>query len=319
MENTEPMPRSNVLYSIVVPVYNTSTSLKELAKRIDGVFKKTVRAGYELIYIDDASPNRQTWETLCSIVIQYRNTTALRLAKNCGQQAATLCGFREAGGDFLILMDDDLQHRPEDIPKLLVHRDHDLVIACFKKKKHTPTAKTFSRWRDNFNRIWMHQPGNIRFSSFWLVKKRIAQQIASYNMSKPLFAPLLFSLTQDVVNVEVDHDTRREGRSGYSIWKRINTFVRWFIDYSPVFWVGTVLFATVLCLVSVGAFLSAVFQKNIPVFIRSFEWGCLFSFLSGWMLLLFGLIGRMGFRIIRILEKRAEIPISDRASHEDTV
>ncbi len=123
-----------MLISIVIPVYDSAV-LQELSERIDRVFAKLPEE-YEIIFIDDSSPNLDVWPSLVDIAGKNSHIRALQLTRNFGQHAATLCGLVECRGDFVITMDDDLQHCPEDIPKFLELRDYDVVIAQFKNKQH---------------------------------------------------------------------------------------------------------------------------------------------------------------------------------------
>ena len=115
------MPDIN--FSVVIPVYNSNRSLPELVKRLHAVFRDKLAETYEIILVDDGSPRPETWETLRSVATGDPLVRTFRLAKNFGQGCALLCGLDKARGKWIITMDDDLQHRPEDIPLLAAHRD----------------------------------------------------------------------------------------------------------------------------------------------------------------------------------------------------
>ncbi|MBK5258920.1 MAG: glycosyltransferase, partial [Thermoanaerobaculia bacterium] len=104
------------LVSVVVPVYD-SPALEALASGIAAVFRESPD-DYEIIFVDDGSPDPHIWETLERLV-RDEHIRAFQLTRNFGQQAATLCGLRESRGDLVVTMDDDLQHDPADIPRLL--------------------------------------------------------------------------------------------------------------------------------------------------------------------------------------------------------
>src|SRR5512135_353096 len=105
------MPEGSINYSVVVPVYNSAQSLPVLAERVDRVFRRVVKDSYELVMVDDGSPNPQTWKMLESLAADSHTVKAIQLTRNFGRAGALLCGFENASGDYIITMDDDLQHR----------------------------------------------------------------------------------------------------------------------------------------------------------------------------------------------------------------
>jgi glycosyltransferase involved in cell wall biosynthesis len=141
-----------MLVSIVIPVYDSSV-LEELAQRIHAVFSGLPGTGYEVIFVDDFSSNPETWPTLERLAGQGSKVRAVQLTRNFGQQPATLCGLAEARGDFVITMDDDLQHAPEDIPKFLALTAWDIVIGQFDRKQHHLFRRLASRAKGYFDRI----------------------------------------------------------------------------------------------------------------------------------------------------------------------
>ena len=107
------------LYSVVVPVYNSDHMLEELYTRVSQVFDTVIREDFELILVDDGSKDH-SYEVMKKLRGRDRRVKIIQMARNFGQHPALLCGFAHARGDFIITMDDDLQHPPEEIPKLSV-------------------------------------------------------------------------------------------------------------------------------------------------------------------------------------------------------
>ncbi|MFW6344665.1 MAG: glycosyltransferase, partial [Sediminispirochaetaceae bacterium] len=102
--------------SVVVPVYNGSTLIAPLLDRLLPVLEEYRE--YEVLLVDDGSSDTTPAE-IQAAADRYREVRALLLEKNAGQQEATRCGVCRAKGRIVVTMDDDLQHPPEDIPKLL--------------------------------------------------------------------------------------------------------------------------------------------------------------------------------------------------------
>ena len=105
------------LYSIVVPVYKSEQSLRELYDRVAKVFEG-IRGDFELILVEDGGGDK-SWEVMQSLREKDERVKIVRLTMNFGQHNALMCGFSFSSGDYVVTIDDDLQNPPEEIPKLI--------------------------------------------------------------------------------------------------------------------------------------------------------------------------------------------------------
>lgn len=226
-------PQTSIQYSIVIPVYNSSRGLHELQERISRVFSTKLGQAYEILLVEDGSPDPDTWPVVADLAQKHQQISAIRLSRNFGQHAALLCGLAHARGEFIITMDDDLQHAPEDIPALVKLQEHDVVIGQYFQKKHPPLRNLFSAVKSRFDRTLTGVPSNIRISTFCLFQRNIVQQMLRLgNMPYPLLSTLIFKVTQDVAGAPVGHSKRREGESGYTFFKLMRLFSRVLINNS---------------------------------------------------------------------------------------
>ena len=106
------------LYSVVVPVYNSEHTLQELYTRLEKVFREVIKEEFELILVDDGSKDR-SFEVMQELRAKDNRVRIIQMARNFGQHPALLCGFAHVKGDFVVTMDDDLQHQPEELPKMI--------------------------------------------------------------------------------------------------------------------------------------------------------------------------------------------------------
>ena len=118
---------SGIELSIVVPLFNEAGTMEELHRRLTAVLFLIGRPS-EIVYVDDGSSDG-TSEALDVLAARYSHVRAVRLARNYGQTAALAAGFDAAAGEVIVAMDGDLQHAPEEIPKLLAKLDegYDIV------------------------------------------------------------------------------------------------------------------------------------------------------------------------------------------------
>lgn len=296
---------SRRLVSIVIPVYG-SPVLEELADRVDAVFRDRPEDDYEIVFVDDRSPDPRIWLTLERLAQERERVKAIQLTRNFGQQAATLCGLREARGEVAITLDDDLQHDPRDIPKLLAHANHDIVIGQFERRRHSLFRRAMSRIKGFFDQALIGKPRSIQLSSFRLLGRTVVDGILSIRTPHPFLPALMFHVSKDVVGVPVGHAARREGRSGYTLRKLFRVFSNLLINNSSL----------VLRLVGgVGIFFAVIsfLLAALVVYRRIFHgvavqgWASLFVallFIGGLLLVSLGVVGEYLLRIIESSENR---------------
>lgn len=297
---------SKLKYSIVVPVYKSAVSLFELEERLDAVFSKIPGADYELIFVNDSPSFKKTADTLETIAHRNPRVMVIELMKNFGQQPATLCGVEHASGDYIITMDDDLQHFPEDIPILLSMSDHDVVIANFKAKKHSLFKRFGSEVKGYFDHIILGKPKSIKLSPFRLIKASIAKLMFKRKTPYPFIPALLFDITDDIVNVDINHHSRRDGSSHYTLVKMIGVFSNLLINNSSFLlrmmgYLGLVISTVAIILASILVVKKLFFAQIIA------GWTSLTVitlFFGGLILLTLGVIGEYLIRIIATTEDR---------------
>ena len=302
---TSSRPVARELISVVVPTYN-SRRLEELADRLAAVFGD-LGAPYELIFVDDDSPDATTWHTAARLARERSEVRAIQLTRNFGQQAATLCGLREARGAFVVTMDDDLQHLPEDVPRLLEHREWDIVVAQFPQKQHSLLRRAGSRVKGYFDRIIVGKPKSIQLSPFRLLSRTVVDGILAIRTPNPFIPALMFHVSKRVTGVVVRHGARSDGRSGYTLVKLIKIFSDLVINNSSLVlrFVGQI--GILLSIVSFLLTGLVVYRKLVHGVVVQ-GWASLMAailLIGG--LLLFGL-GVVGEYLIRIIEASESKP-----------
>ena len=207
------------LYSVVVPVYNSEPTLHELYKRVRAVFDDTMHEEFELILVDDGSKDG-SWNVMEELHDLDPRVKIIQQARNFGQHPALLCGFHYVNGDFVITMDDDLQHPPEEIPKLakvMNERDDvDVIIAKYEGRKHN-IIRRMGTWVSVYATSKMlGKPRDLEITSFRLIRRFIVDAIIQMNVRLPQIGNLLVQTSNRIINVPVKHDARKYGKSGYS-------------------------------------------------------------------------------------------------------
>ncbi len=205
--------------SIVVPVYNGSSTIRELVARIEAVMIST-DLPFEILFVNDGSAD-ESWAVLQGLVREYGFVRAIDLMRNYGQHNAILCGLRLARFDVSVTMDDDLQNPPEEIPKLLAELE-----AGFDVVYGVPEVQQHGLGRDlasEITKITLNGAMGVsaarNASAFRALRTRLRDGFAGYHGPWVFLDALLTWSTNRFGSVPVQHNARKAGRSGYSLRK----------------------------------------------------------------------------------------------------
>lgn len=294
---------SSIKYSIVIPCYNSASILEELTSRIFKVM--VLYESFEIILIDDCSSDK-SWEVIQTICEKDQRVIGLQLMKNSGQGSATLAGIRVAGGSFIITMDDDLQHPPEDIPILVnaIMEDQscDVITGCPKEKKHGITRKLGSSLINNMNSLFLQKDKRLCFTGFRIMTNQIGKELINIHTPYPALGPMIYSITHRVKNVPFNHELRKVGRSNYDIQCLVKQTLGNFIGYSmlPLRLLAIIGGLGTFCSVSISLYL---IYRYFFIGISVPGWTSLLLTLisiSGFIFFAFGIIGEYILRIMMI-------------------
>jgi polyisoprenyl-phosphate glycosyltransferase len=207
--------------TIVIPVFMSVQILNELYERIKTVLFSFSNS-WEIIMVDDGSSDN-SYDIMKKIREKDRRVKIIRLDKNYGQISATLCGLVHSKGIYTITMDDDLQHPPEEIPKIInkLKDKYDVVIGKYREKKHNLFRNTGSTVVRYIIHKIMRIPGGLYLSSFRGLSRKAVNSIISYKIKYPLFIiPIVKTIpASSICNVSVEHMARPYGLSNYSYQK----------------------------------------------------------------------------------------------------
>jgi undecaprenyl-phosphate 4-deoxy-4-formamido-L-arabinose transferase len=225
-------PGDSVDLSIVVPVYHGATTLQALVSQLLAVLEPTGRS-FEILLIDDGSKDG-SWKVIESLQQIYRDRiVAVQLMRNYGQHNALMAGFRLTRGALIVTMDEDLQHPPEELPRLIEaieSRGLDLVYGSYESKKHAGWRNLGSTLINGFYRLVFRLP--VHPSAFRIVRRELLECIFSYSLNYTYIDGLLAWNSDRIGEIEVTHKERAGGRSGYSLTKLVLLALNLFTNFS---------------------------------------------------------------------------------------
>jgi glycosyltransferase involved in cell wall biosynthesis len=222
--------------SVVVPCYGGAKALPELLSRLDTTLN-TLGVVSEVVLIDDCSPDGLALAVQRELP-RYPRLRYVELMFNTGQFRALMCGFAQARGRYVITMDDDLQHPPEEIGKLyeyLRNSPHlDAVFGAYEKKQHSG-GRNLGSWLLRMINTWIfHKPPGLIMSSFRCLRRELVDALLANHTRYPVIGPLILSSTRRIENVTVRHDARKYGRSNYSVPRLVRATLDNILSFSSL-------------------------------------------------------------------------------------
>ncbi len=291
--------------SVVVPVYRSEAILPELVQRLEKILSR-IASAYELVLVNDSSPD-QSWEVICQLAERNSWIHPINLMRNYGQHNALLCGIRATQYDVIVTLDDDLQHPPEEIPKLLA-----VLAQGFDVVYGTPENEEHGFLRDLASSVTKMALQNVmgakiarQVSAFRAFRAEVANAFSHYEGSFVSIDVLLTWGTNRFAAAPVAHQPRRQGTSGYTFRKLITHAMNMMTGFTtlPLQFASLVGFAfTIFGFCVLGFVLIRYFKYGNPVpgfpFLAS-----IVALFSGAQLFALGIIGeylaRMHFRSLQ--------------------
>lgn len=221
--------------SVVIPVYNGALTLKKLTHQLIDFFKDQ-ESEFEIIFVFDGG-NLEALDELKKLKNDFQKIiTIVELSRNYGQHNAIICGFSYCKFDFILTMDEDLQHSPFDIIYLIQKQseyDYDVVYGTFKELKHS----FFRRCTSSLLRkilVFSIPDLNKDYSPFRFIKREIALEITKMNNAYSFIDGYLSWVTNKSSSVIISHQKRENGKSAYSIKKLMEHSINILITFSKI-------------------------------------------------------------------------------------
>ena len=212
--------------SVVVPVYGSEGCVDELVRRTTQALTEAGRS-FELILVNDCSPDG-SWDKIRQNAERNPAVLGVNLRRNAGQDNAIMAGLREASGEVVVVMDDDLQHDPRDIEKLVrgVENGADICYARFPRKKQAFWKNAGSWFNDKVANIVIGKPKGIYMSPFKAVAAEVAREITRYEGPFPYVDGLLLRVTGNVSQATIEHHDRFAGRGHFTLSRSVGVWLR---------------------------------------------------------------------------------------------
>lgn len=301
--------------SVVIPCYNSAGSISGVVQSNDLVFKSLGIENYEYILVNDHSRD-ETGTVIAEIARKKGNVTAVNLAKNSGQHAAIMAGFRFVTGEYIVTCEDDGQTNMEALGDMMARlsEGYDVVSTFWEDRgKRNPMrvlgTKAYCWVADKL----LPNPNHVTVSIFFLARRYIIDEIRKYTQPYPFIPGLLLRTTANIAVVTCRQLPRKVGRSGYNFGKLFSLWMDSFTAFSivPLRISSFVGFFTSVCgaVFALGVIVRKLLFADIAV-----GWSSLVSLLlviSGLILSVLGIMGEYLGRIYMSINGTPQFVVRD--------
>ena len=294
--------------SFVIPLYNSAQTIAALVREIEAL---AIEGGHEIVLVNDGSADATA--AVCRELVRTAAVPVVYIehARNFGEHNAVLTGWRQARGAYVVNLDDDGQNPPAEAVRLWRHAREaglDVVFGHYEVKQHSAWRNAGS-WLTNRVTDWaLDKPAGFYLSSFRCVSAFVAGQVSGYTGPYPYIDGLLLQMTQRIGSIEVRHEARQTGSSGYTLRRLLRLWLSSWVNFS----VFPLRVATLLGLVVALAGLVA-FGVVVCLWLTNrgpqYGFGWLMSALvlfSGVQLVMLGIIGEYLGRLYLTINKKPQ-------------
>ncbi len=220
--------------SIVVPVYHSAQILPQLVEQIHAeMCKEGLADSFELLLVNDASTDN-SWQVIRTLASTHSFIKGISLRRNFGQHNAIMAGLNYVSGNFIVLMDDDLQHPPHAIGDIVraLSGGYDVCYTNYLNRQHAYWKKLGSQFNDWVATRLLGKPKGLYLSSFKGLRREIVQDIIRYDGPYAYVDGLILDVTRSITTIAIEHQARHEGEGNYNLRRSFSLWMKMATSFS---------------------------------------------------------------------------------------
>lgn len=301
-----------VSLSIVIPVYRSESTIGPLVDSL--VDSLNARYSLEIILVNDCSPDNSE-EVCIGLFNKYRTIVKFySLAKNVGEHNTVMAGLNKSSGEWVVIMDDDLQNPTSEVIKLASYASehtYDVVYSDYDDKRHSLFRNLGSWLNDKIANVMLKKPKNLYLSSFKVMNRFLVDEVISYTLPYVYIDGLILRATSNIGKWKVVHHRRAHGSSGYTVKKLFSLWLNMFTNFSILplriaTWVGFA-FAALGFLSGIETILEKILNPELPMGYAFLVF--LITVFAGAQLIAIGMVGEYLGRIFVYQNKAPQYSI----------
>lgn len=220
------------MISIVSPVYRAETILETLVSEIDKTMQE-IGEDYEIILVDDRSPD-QSWQKMKELKASFEKLKIYRLSRNFGQHPTIMAGLGKASGDWVVVMDCDMQDQPKEVKKLYSKAKEGFEIVTARRIER---KDGFSKRLGSiaFYKVFNYLAGmdmNKEVANFGIYHKKVIENVMKMGDYIKFFPLFINWVGFKNTSIEVEHAERESGKSTYSLANLVSLAFNVIISFS---------------------------------------------------------------------------------------
>lgn len=303
--------------SIVIPVYNADKTIADLSRTLIAMLADQYQL--QIVLVNDFSQDASDAVAKALQAEFPAIITYARLSRNFGEHNAVMAGLNLAQGDYVVVMDDDFQNPPEEVPRLVekIRRGYDVVYCQYPHKQDSLFRNFGSYLNGSMARVVLKKPSNLYLSSFKAMNRFLVDQIILHKTPNPYIDAMVLQITRNIGMLDVRHDTRRVGSSGYTLKKLTALWGDMIVSYSLIplrvlAVLGAIL--TLLGIYATGEMIIRSANPSLTDFTDLEELSSISMFFRGFQLLATGIVGEYVGRIYLKLNQQPQFIIRELVS-----
>ncbi len=294
--------------SFVIPLYNSADTVRSVVRTIEQL---AIEGGHEIILVNDGS--RDATAQVCRELVRESRVPMVYVehARNYGEHNAVLTGWRHARGAHVVNLDDDGQNPPAEAVRLWQQARAsglDVIFGHYADKRHSWWRNLGSRFTNRMTDWALDKPPGFYLSSFRCVTAFVAREVTAHTSPFPYIDGLILQVTQRIGSIEVRHEPRQAGASGYTLRRLVRLWLSAWVNFSVLplrVATGLGLLMAFAGMIGFGWVLWLRYTNQGP----NFGWGSLMVALlvfSGTQLVMLGLIGEYIGRMFIAINQRPQ-------------
>jgi glycosyltransferase involved in cell wall biosynthesis len=296
------------LISVVIPVFKAEAFLHELYDRLRKSLE-SITDDFEILLVEDCGGDF-SWQIIQDLAKLDRRVKGIKFSRNFGQHLAITAGLDQCNSDWVVVMDCDLQDRPEEIPKLYAKalEGYNVVIAL-RRKREDSVPKRFSSWL--FFKVFNFMTG-LRCSHEWgnfrIISRKVVLSIRTMREQFRLFGALIEWLGYSAEFVEVKHEKRFSGISSYNfskLWKLASEAIIAYSDKPLRIFIYFGFFISTLSFIYGGYIIYRAYFYGLPIL----GWSSLMVSIYLFGGILIGMMGIIGIYLHKTFEETKHRPL----------
>ncbi len=221
--------------SFVIPCYNSELTIGKVVDELFATMEAHKEESFEIILVNDCSKDN-VWSVIQDLAKKHKNIKGICFAKNFGQHAALMAGYRASKGDIVVSLDDDGQTPADEVFSLInkIKEGYDVVYASYGEKKHNAFRNLGTVLNNWMCEKLLGKEKGLVITSFFAAKRFVINEMIRYEHSYPYVPGLVLRTTKSIASVPVIHREREVGASGYNLFKLIALWLNGFTAFSVV-------------------------------------------------------------------------------------